>query len=603
MLDLSASLGRRAAQALRTAYPGSASIPVELPVARATKPEFGELQLAGALQLGKALGKNPRELATLISEALASAPEVARTEIAGPGFVNVHLHTAWLARRAAEIVTDQRFGLRNVGQDERVVIDYSSPNVAKPMHVAHIRSTIIGDAVKRVLRALGYEVVADNHLGDWGTQFGKLIVAYRRWLDADAFARSPVDELLRLYILFCDEEQRERAQLGDAPAPAPAADGEEDEGSDPESAPPILKEARRELVALQQGAPENVALWKQFVDVSMREFERVYRRLGVSFDVVLGESFYNDRLEPTLKMLVERGIAEESRGAFIVSFDKARDGAELPPFLVRKADGGFLYGTTDVAGLLYRMETWRPSRIIILTDERQQLHFKQLFATARRLGIDCSLEHVWFGLMRLAEGTISTRDGNVIGLEAMLDEAEKRARVAAAEHNPELTPDELDEVARVVGIGAVKYNDLSRDRQTSFTFTWDKALSLTGNTAPYLQYAYARMQSLLRKAESEHGARPGSLDEVTLSAAERRLLVELHFYDQVVEEVGRTARPHVLSDYLFGVASAFSTFYADTPVLKAEPRERAARLALCDLTARTLRHGLNLLGIQTLDRM
>ena len=603
MLDLSASLGRRAAQALRTAYPGSASIPVELPVARATKSEFGELQLAGALQLGKALGKNPRELATLISEALASAPEVARTEIAGPGFVNVHLHTAWLARRAAEIVTDQRFGLRNVGQDERVVIDYSSPNVAKPMHVAHIRSTIIGDAVKRVLRALGYEVVADNHLGDWGTQFGKLIVAYRRWLDADAFARSPVDELLRLYILFCDEEQRERAQLGDAPAPAPAADGEEDEGSDPESAPPILKEARRELVALQQGAPENVALWKQFVDVSMREFERVYRRLGVSFDVVLGESFYNDRLEPTLKMLVERGIAEESRGAFIVSFDKARDGAELPPFLVRKADGGFLYGTTDVAGLLYRMETWRPSRIIILTDERQQLHFKQLFATARRLGIDCSLEHVWFGLMRLAEGTISTRDGNVIGLEAMLDEAEKRARVAAAEHNPELTPDELDEVARVVGIGAVKYNDLSRDRQTSFTFTWDKALSLTGNTAPYLQYAYARMQSLLRKAESEHGARPGSLDEVTLSAAERRLLVELHFYDQVVEEVGRTARPHVLSDYLFGVASAFSTFYADTPVLKAEPRERAARLALCDLTARTLRHGLNLLGIQTLDRM
>ena len=603
MLDLSASLGRRAAQALRTAYPGSASIPVELPVARATKAEFGELQLAGALQLGKALGKNPRELATLISEALASAPEVARTEIAGPGFVNVHLHTAWLARRAAEIVTDQRFGLRNVGQDERVVIDYSSPNVAKPMHVAHIRSTIIGDAVKRVLRALGYEVVADNHLGDWGTQFGKLIVAYRRWLDADAFARSPVDELLRLYILFCDEEQRERAQLGDAPAPAPAADGEEDEGSDPESAPPILKEARRELVALQQGAPENVALWKQFVDVSMREFERVYRRLGVSFDVVLGESFYNDRLEPTLKMLVERGIAEESRGAFIVSFDKARDGAELPPFLVRKADGGFLYGTTDVAGLLYRMETWRPSRIIILTDERQQLHFKQLFATARRLGIDCSLEHVWFGLMRLAEGTISTRDGNVIGLEAMLDEAEKRARVAAAEHNPELTPDELDEVARVVGIGAVKYNDLSRDRQTSFTFTWDKALSLTGNTAPYLQYAYARMQSLLRKAESEHGARPGSLDEVTLSAAERRLLVELHFYDQVVEEVGRTARPHVLSDYLFGVASAFSTFYADTPVLKAEPRERAARLALCDLTARTLRHGLNLLGIQTLDRM
>lgn len=601
MLDLSLSLGRRAANALRTALPAATSIPAELPVTRATKPEFGELQLSGALQLGKALGKSPRELATIIATGLSSAPEVEKTEIAGPGFVNVHLRTGWLARRAAEIVTDQRFGLRNVGQGERVVIDYSSPNVAKPMHIAHIRSTIIGDATKRVLRALGYEVIADNHLGDWGTQFGKLIVAYRRWLDADAFDRSPVDELLRLYIKFVDEEKRQRAELGEAPPPS--AEAEEDEGADPEHAPPILKEARAELVLLQRGDAENVALWRKFVDVSLREFERIYKRLGVTFDVVLGESFYNDRLEPTLQLLMESGIAEESRGAIVVTFDKTRDGADLPPFLVRKADGGFLYGTTDVAGLLYRIEKWHPSRIIIVTDERQQLHFKQLFATARRLHVDVSLEHVWFGLMRLAEGTISTRDGNVISLEALLDEAVRRARVAAAEHNPELGDAELDEVARVVGIGAVKYNDLSRDRQTMVTFTWDKALSLMGNTAPYLQYAYARMQSILRKAEAEHGARPGSLDDVTLGTAERRLLVELHFYDHVVEEVGRTARPHVLSDYLFGVASAFSTFYAETPVLKAEARERAARLALCDLTARTLRHGLDLLGIQTLDRM
>ncbi|MEO6953974.1 MAG: arginine--tRNA ligase [Polyangia bacterium] len=601
MLDLSASLGRRAAQALRTAFPDATTIPTELPVTRATKPEFGELQLSGALQLGKALGKNPRELATIISNELASAPEVEKTEIAGPGFVNVHLRTSWLARRAAEIVTDQRFGLRNIGQGERVVIDYSSPNVAKPMHIAHIRSTIIGDATKRVLRALGYEVIADNHLGDWGTQFGKLIVAYRRWLDAEAFERSPVDELLRLYVKFVDEEKRQRAELGEAPPPN--VEAEEDEGADPEHAPPILKEARAELVLLQRGDPDNVALWTRFVDVSLREFERVYERLGVTFDVMLGESFYNDRLVPTLELMIERGIAEESRGAFIVTFDKVRDGAELPPFLVRKADGGFLYGTTDVAGVLYRIEKWKPSRIIIVTDERQQLHFKQLFATARRLDVDVSLEHVWFGLMRLAEGTISTRDGNVISLEALLDEAVRRARVAAAEHNPELTSVELDEVARVVGIGAVKYNDLSRDRQTMVTFTWDKALSLTGNTAPYLQYAYARMQSILRKAEAEHGARPGSLGDVALGPAERRLLVELHFYDQAVEEVGRTARPHVLSDYLFNVASAFSTFYAETPVLKAEARERTARLALCDLTARTLRHGLDLLGIQTLDRM
>ncbi len=275
-----------------------------------------------------------------------------------------------------------------------------------------------------------------------------------------------------------------------------------------------MKEARAELVKLQQGDAENVALWQRFIDVSKREFERIYERLGVKFDVMLGESFYNDRLASTVQLLLDRGIAVVDQGAVIVTFDKDRDGEALPPFLVRKADGGFIYGTTDVAGALYRAERWQPARVLILTDERQQLHFRQLFAVCRRLGIDSSLEHIWFGLMRLPEGTFSTRDGNVIGLEAMLDEAVRRARSVAAEHNPELGPDELDAVARVVGLGAVKYNDLSRDRQSLITFTWDKALALTGNTAPYLQYAYARMCSILRRAESEHGARPGSLEEV-----------------------------------------------------------------------------------------
>ena len=600
MLELASTLGARAADAVRARFGEHPAIPKELPVVRATKPEFGELQLAGALQLGKQLGQKPRDIAEVIAGALSQAPEVTKTEIAGPGFVNVHLSDAWLARRAQQIVTHARFGLRNIGQGQRVVIDYSSPNVAKPMHIGHIRSTIIGDALKRCLRALGYEVIADNHLGDWGTAFGKLIVAYRRWLDEEAFARDPVTELLRLYVRFVDEEKRERAELGAAPV---AAENDADEGDDPAHAPQILKEARQELVKLQAGDAENVALWTRFIEVSQREFDRVYTRLGISFDVTLGESFYNDRLADTVKLLVERGIAEESRGAIIVTFEKERDGEAMPPLLVRKADGGFLYGTTDIAGTLYRMSTWNPARILIVTDERQQLHFRQFFAACRRLGVECSLEHIWFGLMRLPEGTISTRDGNLIGLEALLDEAEKRARALAAEHNPELAAEELDEIARVVGLGAVKYNDLSRDRQTLVTFTWDKALAMTGNTAPYLQYAYARMCSILKKAEAEHGARPGSLDEVALGAAERRLLVELHFYDQAVEEVGRATRPHVLSDYLFQLASAFSTFYADTPVLKAEPRERQARLALCDLTARTLRHGLELLGIQTLERM
>jgi arginyl-tRNA synthetase len=602
MLELASRLGARAADAVRAAAGDHAAVPRELPVVRATKPEFGELQLAGALQLGKLLGRKPRELAQIIADALAQAPEVAKVEIAGPGFVNLHLADVWLARRAQQTVTDSRFGLRDLGRGQRVVIDYSSPNVAKPMHIGHIRSTIIGDALKRSLRALGYEVIADNHLGDWGTQFGKLIVAYRRWLDKEAFARNPVDELLRLYVRFVDEEKRQRAELGDQEVPY-ASENEEDEGDDPTHAPPILKEARAELVKLQRGDADNVALWKSFVEVSQREFDRVYARLGVQFDVTLGESFYNDRLPGTVHLLLERGIAEESRGAIVITFDKERDGEALPPMLVRKADGGFLYGTTDIAGALYRVERWQPARILIVTDERQQLHFKQLFAACRRLGVECAMEHIWFGLMRLPEGTISTRDGNLIGLESLLDEAVRRARAVAAEHNPELGPEELDEVARVVGLGAVKYNDLSRDRQTLVTFTWDKALALTGNTAPYLQYAYARMCSILRKAEAELGARPGSLEGIAYTPAERRLLVELHFYGQAVEELGRTTRPHVLSDYLFQLASVFSTFYADTPVLKAAPAERAARLALCDLTARTLRHGLDLLGIQCLERM
>lgn len=539
-------------------------------VVRATKSEFGDLQCSAAMQLTKALGKKPREVAQVLADAFAKHTAVARTELAGPGFVNIWLTDAWLASHATAGTT-----LRQVGAGQRVVLDYSSPNVAKPMHIAHIRSTIIGDATKRVLRALGYEVIADNHLGDWGTQFGKLIVAYKRWLDADAFARDPVEELLRLYVKYTEEEERD---------------------------PAILEQARAELVKLQQGDAENVGLWKKFIDASMVEFEGIYRRLGVSFDVTLGESFYNNRLAATVELLKQQGIAEPSEGAIVVFFAKERDGEEMPPFLVLKGDGGFNYGTTDVAGVLYRVERWDPSRIIIVTDERQQLHFRQLFATARRLGIKCSLEHVWFGLMRLPEGTISTRKGKgLIYLDDLLDEAERRAFDVATESSPDFPEDERREIARVVGIGAVKYNDLSKDRQTMVTFTWDKALSLQGNSGPYLQYAYARIRSIVRKAEAEGGASPGPVGE--LSPVERTLVLKLLAFPEMVEQVGKSARPHLLCDYLYDLAGAFSTFYADHPVLKAEPAVRAARLTLCNQVADTLRTGLGLLGIETLDRM
>lgn len=553
-----------------------AGVPVAT-VARAKKVEFGDLQINAAMQLSKAEKKPPREIAQRIVDAIKDHEAVAKAEIAGPGFVNVFVKDSWLAAHAGSALK-----VRNVAAGQRVVIDYSSPNVAKPMHIGHIRSTIIGDAIKRALRAVGYEVVADNHLGDWGTQFGKLIVAHRKWLDAGAFERDPVAELLRLYIKFQEESKTK-------------------EDDDLDAATPLVKEARAELVKLQQGDEENRALWQKFVDVSMNEFNRVYKRLGVEFDVVLGESFYNDRLAGTVERLITEGIAEESQGALVVFFKKPDGTEEMPPAIVRKGDGGFNYATTDVAGVLYRVERWSPSRIIILTDERQQLHFRQFFAIARRLGVTCSLEHVWFGLMRLPEGTISTREGKLIGLEALLDEAETRAFAVASEASAELSEADRREIARVVGIGAVKYNDLSKDRQTLVTFTWDKALSLNGNSGPYLQYAYARIQSILRKARTEGGAEPGAVGAVETS--ERVLLTKLYDFGAAVEAVASTTRPHLLCDYLYDLAGAFSTFYSEHQVLKAEPAVRASRLALCELTARALKDGLGILGIETLDRM
>ncbi len=582
MLPLTHELGLRGAEALSRAF--GVDLTGKVQIDRSQK---ADLQCAAAMQLAKSLKQPPRALAEVLVKALAEHPAVRSTDIAGPGFVNVHLADGWLKDNVG-----QALSLRQIGVGQTVVIDYSSPNVAKPMHIAHIRSTIIGDAIKRVLRAVGYTVIADNHLGDWGTQFGKLIVAHRKWLDESAFAHSPVQELLRLYIMFTEQEKAQKIAIGKK------VDGDADEDDD--DAPPLLQEARAELVKLQQGDKENVALWKTFIDVSMREFERVYSRLDVSFDVVLGESFYNDKLANTVQLLLDKGLAEESEGAIVVRFDKARDGEAMAPLIVQKKDGGFLYGTTDIAGMLYRVEHWRASRVIIVTDDRQQLHFRQFFAACRQLGVRTSMEHVFFGLMRLAEGTISTREGNLIGLEALLDEAERRAAVVARECNSELTDSEVLEVGRVVGIGAVKYNDLSKDRTTLVTFTWDKALSLTGNTAPYLQYAYARIQSLMKKAAAA-GVVPGAL--VSFEPTERVLVMTLLAFDDVVEQVALTSRPHALCEYLFELAAQFSTFWSELSVLKAEPEVRPGRLRLAQLTGDVLSSGLDLLGIGVLERM
>jgi arginyl-tRNA synthetase len=572
--------------------PADARAKLAPPVASA-KAEFGDLQIASAMALAKPLGKKPREVAEVIKRAVAEDAAVAKTEIAGPGFVNIWLENAWLAEAANRLLRSKELGLAAEPHSRgKVVLDYSSPNAAKPMHVAHIRSTIIGDALRRALGAVGYEVVPVNHLGDWGTQFGKLIVAYRRWVDAEAFARDAVGELLRLYIKFGEVEKAERGVES-------SDDDEELAPQNETAAAPILLEARRELVKLQQGDAENLALWRRFRDASVEQFKGVYRRIGVDFrdEDFIGESFFNDKLEATVEELRQRGIAEESRGAMVVFFRNPDGSDRLPPMLVRKADGGYLYGTSDIAALKYRTERWHPQRIIVITDERQQLHFKQLAEVGRLLGIT-NFEHVWFGLMRLPEGTISTREGKIVSLEALLDEAERRAYEVARAQRQDLSEAELREVARVVGLGAVKYNDLSRDRQTLVTFTFDKALSLTGNTAPYLQYAYARIRSILRKAESP----PGELGQA-LEPVERELVKRLLWFPAAVERVAVELRPHTLADYLYELADAFSTFYNEHPVLKAEPAVRASRLALCQLVARTLQTGLDLLGIEVLERM
>jgi len=592
-------LGKRAARALGDKFPGEPAIAAELPLLPASKPEFGDLQVNACLQLAKPLGQKPRDLAQLILSALVDHPAVAKAEIAGPGYVNVYLTDGFLSDCLTQLASDPHHGIEQLHHGKCVVVDYSSPNIAKPMHIGHIRSTIIGDALKRVFASVGYRVVADNHLGDWGTQFGKLIVAYRSWLDEAAFARDPIGELVRLYQKFVTDEKAQADALQLA-RPAKSAD-EDDEDDAGAQVTPLLAAARAELAKLQQGDSENLALWKRFVMVSLAEFDKTYARLGVKFDTVYGESHYHPRLASLVAELRTQGIAEESRGAVVCNVDGAP-----APLLIRKADGSYLYGTTDLATIEQRVRDYHPERILYVVGTPQQLHFQQVFFVARKMGCSCSLEHISFGSMRFKDKdgnytTGSTRKGNVPLLDEFLDLATERAAEVARQKNAELPETELIEVARVVGIGAIKYNDLSRDRSQDIHFDLDKALALDGNTAPYMQYAYARLRSIARKATAE-GVQTAATVTI-VEQAERRLARRLLDYSAVVETVARTARPHHLCEYLFDLAGVVSNFYSELPVLKAEPMVRSSRLKLLALVADTLRHGLSLLGIEVPERM
>ena len=557
---------------------------------RPCDPKFGDYQSNALMSLAKQRKLNPRQLAADVLAKLDVSAVYEKVEIAGAGFLNFRLKNVLLAQTLEAAARGEHLFFDKADQPKTVVIDFSSPNVAKPMHVGHIRSTGIGDALQRTLRLLGHRVISDNHIGDWGTQFGKLLLGWKQILNRADLERDAIAELERLYKVInaeCDAN------------------------------PARLEEAKSELVKLQAGDAENTAIWKEMIALSQKQFDAIYGRLGVKFDFALGESFYNPWLGEVVADLLTRGIARESEGAVGVFSDGSvppkedvflvnRDGEWIAdPALVRKSDGGFNYTTTDLATIDYRLKTWSPVEIIYVVDDRQSGHFKKLFATFERWQPEAAkttkLVHVGFGKIMGDDGKpFKTRSGDTVKLGDLLDEAEERALKIVSEKSPELPEAQRQEIARVIGLGAVKYADLLPNRQSDYIFSWDKMLALQGNTAPYLVYAYARIKSIFRKAD-------GRIQnaEIKLTAAEEFALAKhLLNFGITLEAVADELRPNYLCNYLFELAGKFTSFYENCPVLKAEDAAtRDSRLALCDLTARVLQQGLATLGIETVEQM
>jgi arginyl-tRNA synthetase len=543
-----------------------------------TDSKHGDFQLNGVLPLAKQLKKAPRELATPVAAALGKSEAISKAEVAGPGFVNLTLRPEWLAARLDEDLRDlARDGVPSVAQAQRVVVDFSSPNIAKQMHVGHLRSTILGASIIALLRYVGHEVIGDNHLGDWGTQFGMLIAGMRHFGSEDALATDAIGELERIYKLASERGKAD---------------------------PSFADEARAALAKLQSGDVESRAMWERFVATTRVALDQVYARLGVTFDEWLGESAYDAMLPGVVSALLEKGIAREDGGAICVFFDDVPELAKVEtPFIVRKKDGAFLYATTDVATILHRRDHFHADRSIYVVDVRQGLHFKQLFAVARKLGITARLEHVGFGTVLGEDGKpLKTRDGKVITLASLLDEAEARAATRIREEGLEVPEEEISSVSRAVGIGAVKYADLRQNRLSDYQFDWDKMISFKGNAGPYLQYAYARVGSIFRKGALEPAEASGPL--LLVAPEELALAKQLARFGDVVHDAAETCEPHRVCDHLFATARLFSSFYEACPVLKADDAAtRASRIALCWMTQRQLGRGLRLLGLSTIDKM
>ena len=561
-------------------------IPADLPalIAPGKKAGFGDYQANCAMGAAKAMGTNPRELAGKIVAALELDGIAEKVEIAGPGFINIDLKPEWLGEQIAKAQSDARLQVSKAEQPQTVVIDYSGPNLAKEMHVGHLRSTIIGDSLARLLEFLGHSVIRQNHVGDWGTQFGMLIAELEEQLGANGNAEMQLKDLEVFY-------QQAKKHF------------DEDEA--------FANKARDYVVRLQGGDEKMLQLWQQFKNISLHHSSEIYQKLNVTLsdEHVRGESFYNDDLAPLVKELQDKQLAVESDGAQVVFLPELADKDGNPsPVIIQKQGGGFLYATTDLAALRYRVNSLKANRIMYFIDARQSLHMQQVFTIARKAGFvdaSVSLEHLAFGTMMGSDGKpFKTRTGGTVKLAELLDEAVERAgAVEQSEKNADLSPAERAEIARKVGIGAVKYADLCKTRTNDYVFSWEAMLSFEGNTAPYMQYAYTRVQSIFRKA----GVAPESLNCAIHigSEQEKTLAIKLLQFSEVLDQVAREALPHLLCTYLYEIASLYMTFYEACPILKEgiAPEVRDSRLRLCHLVARTIKQGLDLLGIEVMERM
>ncbi len=560
--------------------------PAPAAVTPAADLRFGDYQSNAAMVLAKQRKVNPRALAQEIIDKL-DLTDLASAEIAGPGFLNFRVLPAAYAARAAALIRDERLGVPTPGAGRTVVVDFSAPNVAKPMHVGHIRSTIIGDSLARIARFLGFHVIADNHIGDWGTQFGMILQGWKTLLDPEALEADPIAELVRIY------REVNAAAKAD---------------------PAMLETCKAELVKLQAGDAENLAIWQHCIEVSKRGLQKIYARLDVTFDHWLGESFYNDRLAGLVDEFLAQGIARVSNGAVCIFSDGSKPQADDPflvhkedgwtdnPAIIRKADGGFLYATTDLATIQFRSDEWHADHVWYVVGVPQQLHFRQLFDAAARWGKTGDLRHIAFGsILGDDRKLMKTRSGDNVQLADVLEEAVARAAAVIAEKNPGLPADEAAGIAETVGIGAVKFAELSQNRLTDYVFSWDRMLALHGDTAPYLQNSYVRICAIFRKLDGPFDA---AACRLVLDATEElhlaRLLVR---FGEVLPTILDDFRPNLLANYLLELARAFHSFYEACPVLKAAEPSRSSRLALCELTSRTLQQGLALMGIKVPDKM